>query len=104
MYIKAYCYAAVSEIKAIHIYDFDNTCELRRASSSVTNLMNIVFHSPLPNQKLWTGQTIGMLQSLEVFVNGSWWHDLNILGATGLGIEKEEPRAWEGWWNEQIVR
>ena len=65
--------------------------------------MNTVFHSPLPNQKLWTGQTVGMLQSLDVFANGSWWHDPNILAATGQGIEKEEPRAWEGWWNEQIV-
>ena len=21
----------------------------------------------------------------------------------GEGIEKEEPKAWEGWWNEQVV-
>ncbi|KAL8658942.1 MAG: hypothetical protein Q9226_000680, partial [Calogaya cf. arnoldii] len=62
-----------------------------------------VFMSPLPNPKLWTGQTIGSLQTQECFVNGGWWHDPHILGATGQGIEKEEPRSWDGWWNEQIV-
>jgi uncharacterized membrane protein YgcG len=36
-------------------------------------------------------------------VTGGWWHDSRILGATGEGVEKEEPRAWEGWWNESIV-
>ena len=60
--------------------------------------------SPLPNQKLWNGQTVGFLQTQECFVNGGWWHDPRILEATGQGIEKEEPKAWEGWWNEQIVR
>ncbi|CAK7568384.1 MAG: Protein-lysine N-methyltransferase efm5 [Sporothrix epigloea] len=34
---------------------------------------------------------------------GGWWHDVRILAATGAGQEKEEPRAWDGWWNEQIV-
>lgn len=38
-----------------------------------------------------------------MFVNGGWWHDSRILAATGEGIEKEEPRAWEGWWNEKVV-
>lgn len=38
-----------------------------------------------------------------MFVNGGWWHDSSILASTGEGVEKEEPRAWEGWWNEQIV-
>lgn len=60
--------------------------------------------SPLPNQKLWNGHTVGFLQTQECFVNGGWWHDQRILQATGQGIEKEEPKAWEGWWNEQIVR
>ena len=60
--------------------------------------------SPLPNQKLWSGSTVGFLQTQECFINGGWWHDPRILEATGEGIEKEEPRAWEGWWNEQIVR
>lgn len=78
---------AISEVKALHIYDFDNT----------------LFMSPLPNPKLWAGQTIGFLQSQECFVNGGWWHDPHILEATGQGIEKEEPNAWRGWWNEQIV-
>lgn len=77
----------VSQVKALHIYDFDNT----------------LFMSPLPNSKLWTGQTTGFLQTQECFVNGGWWHDPHILEATGQGIEKEELNAWNGWWNEQIV-
>ena len=63
-----------------------------------------VFCSPLPNRQVWTGPTIGQLQNQDVFVNGGWWHDSAILAATGEGEEKEEPRAWKGWWNEQIVR
>ncbi|KAJ5153122.1 uncharacterized protein N7482_009600 [Penicillium canariense] len=79
---------AVSQIKAIHVYDFDNT----------------LFLSPLPNPQLWNGSTIGFLQAWESFANGGWWHDPNILCATGRGMEAEEPRAWNGWWNEQILR
>lgn len=62
-----------------------------------------VFLSPLPNPQLWNGPSIGFLQAYESFANGGWWHDPNLLAATGDGMEKEEPRAWEGWWNEQIV-
>ncbi|KAH8668921.1 hypothetical protein BX600DRAFT_435433 [Xylariales sp. PMI_506] len=78
---------AVESIKAIHVYDFDNT----------------LFKTPLPNPKLWNGQTIGSLASPDIFINGGWWHDSSILGATGEGVEREEPRAWKGWWNEKIV-
>ncbi|CAL5866253.1 uncharacterized protein PFLUO_LOCUS460 [Penicillium psychrofluorescens] len=77
---------AVSDIRAIHVYDFDNT----------------LFLSPLPNPQLWNGQTIGFLQTQECFVNGGWWHDPNILSATGKGKDVEEARGWNGWWNEQI--
>lgn len=63
----------------------------------------IVFLSPLPNPQLWNGQTIGFLQTQECFVNGGWWHDPNILLATGKGKDVEEARGWNGWWNEQIV-
>ncbi|KAI9739706.1 MAG: hypothetical protein M1834_006425 [Cirrosporium novae-zelandiae] len=77
----------VSQIKHIHIYDFDNT----------------LFLSPLPSPKVWVGPTLGHLQSADGFTNGGWWHDSNILAATGEGIDKEEPRAWKGWWNETIV-
>ncbi|KAF2011684.1 hypothetical protein BU24DRAFT_426769 [Aaosphaeria arxii CBS 175.79] len=77
----------VSEIKGIHVYDFDNT----------------LFASPLPNKSLWNGPTFGTLASPDVFLNGGWWHDSSILAATGEGADKEEPRAWNGWWNEQIV-
>ncbi|KAL4897767.1 hypothetical protein BDV59DRAFT_168501 [Aspergillus ambiguus] len=79
---------AVSQIKAVHVYDFDNT----------------LFLSPLPNPQLWNGPTIGFLQAAESFVDGGWWHDPNILAATGEGVQKEELRAWEGWWNEHIVQ
>lgn len=57
----------------------------------------------MPNPKLWNGQSIGFLQTKETFATGGWWHDLRILAATGDGIEIEEPRAWDGWWNERIV-
>ncbi|OAA81828.1 hypothetical protein LEL_01373 [Akanthomyces lecanii RCEF 1005] len=78
---------AVDTISALHIYDFDNT----------------LFKTPLPNNTLWTGPTIGMLSKQDAFINSGWWHDNRILGATGRGIEQEEPRAWEGFWNEKIV-
>ncbi|EEH41027.2 hypothetical protein PAAG_03313 [Paracoccidioides lutzii Pb01] len=79
---------AVPQIKTIHVYDFDNT----------------LFSSPLPNPQLWNGPTIGFLSTYECFANGGWWHDPNILAATGQGIEAEEPGGWKGWWNEQIVQ
>ncbi|KAH5397064.1 hypothetical protein HBI32_197310 [Parastagonospora nodorum] len=77
----------VSDIKSIHVFDFDNT----------------LFASPLPNKQIWNSATLGQLGSPDMFVNGGWWHDANILSATGQGIEKEEQRGWEGWWNEHIV-
>lgn len=67
-------------------------------------MIPLVFLSPLPNPQLWHGSTIGHLQSETHFANGGWWHDPNILAATGKGAEVEEPRAWEGWWNDNIVR
>lgn len=76
---------------------------ISRNESRSTLLTLAVFQSPLPNPKLWHAQTIGHLQRPECFVNGGWWHDARILAATGQGLEKEEPRAWEGWWNEHIV-
>ncbi|KAK5060997.1 hypothetical protein LTR84_007538 [Exophiala bonariae] len=80
--------ADIASIKGIHIYDFDNT----------------LFSSPLPNPQVWQSQAIGMLQAYEVLAYGGWWHDSTILAATGQGIEKEEPRAWEGCWNETVVQ
>ncbi|KAI8631846.1 hypothetical protein F5Y19DRAFT_463033 [Xylariaceae sp. FL1651] len=78
---------AADRISTIHVYDFDNT----------------LFQTPLPNPKLWNGATLGRLGSPDIFVNGGWWHDSRILAATGDGVEREEPRAWSGWWNEKIV-
>jgi hypothetical protein len=63
-----------------------------------------VFQTPLANAQLWTPATLGLLHNEDFFVNGGWWHDNHILEATGQGMEKEELRAWEGWWNEDIVR
>ncbi|KFH40919.1 hypothetical protein ACRE_083750 [Hapsidospora chrysogenum ATCC 11550] len=77
----------VDKIRVLHIYDFDNT----------------LFKTPTPNPSLWLGQTIGSLANPDIFANGGWWHDNRILAATGEGVEKEEPRAWKGWWNEKIV-
>ncbi len=78
----------ISQVKALHVYDFDNT----------------LFKSPLPNAKLWSAETTGFLQTMECFANGGWWHDSGILEATGQGVEKEEPMGWKAWWNEQIVQ
>jgi hypothetical protein len=78
---------AKGDVKAIHIYDFDNT----------------LFKTPLPNPNIWNGYTIGQLSNPDIFVNGGWWHDSRILAATGEGHVKEEPRAWEGWWNEKVA-
>jgi HAD domain family 1 in Swiss Army Knife RNA repair proteins len=66
-------------------------------------LTGLVFFTPLPNPKLWTPQTVGFLSSEDYFANGGWWHDNHILEATGEGVQKEESRAWSGWWNEHIV-
>jgi len=65
--------------------------------------VRLVFASPLPNKQIWNSATLGQLGSPDMFVNGGWWHDASILSATGQGIDKEEKRAWEGWWNEHIV-
>ena len=46
---------------------------------------------------------MGLLATQEAFNNGGWWHDNRILAATGDGFDKEQPRAWKGWWNEKIV-
>ncbi|CAG8231693.1 unnamed protein product [Penicillium salamii] len=80
--------SAVSQIRAIHVYDFDNT----------------LFLSPLPNPQIWHGSSVGFLQTEDSFATGGWWHDPNILGATGKGLEAEEIRGWEGWWNDNILR
>ncbi|KAI1088596.1 hypothetical protein F5B19DRAFT_496247 [Rostrohypoxylon terebratum] len=77
----------VDAITTIHVYDFDNT----------------LFKTPLPNSKLWNTPTVGQLMSADIFINGGWWHDPRILSATGEGVETEEKRAWDGWWNEKIV-
>ncbi|KAK8175206.1 hypothetical protein IWX90DRAFT_483302 [Phyllosticta citrichinensis] len=78
----------VNQIKAIHLYDWDNT----------------LFATPLPSDRIWTPSTIGLLQSQDAFVyEGGWWHNPKILAATGEGIEKEEPRAWDGCWDEDVV-
>jgi hypothetical protein len=78
----------VSQIKSIHVYDFDNT----------------LFSSPLPNQQLWAFPTVSFLQTQDCFANGGWWHDPGILMATGHGADAEEIVAWQGWWNESIVQ
>ncbi|KAI0438658.1 hypothetical protein F4803DRAFT_85246 [Xylaria telfairii] len=78
---------SADKVSTIHVYDFDNT----------------LFQTPLPNPRLWNNVTLSRLGSPDIFVNGGWWHDSRILAATGDGVEREEPRAWSGWWNEKIV-
>lgn len=69
----------------------------------MSDVLGSVFSSPLPNPQLWAGPTVGYLQTIDCFTNGGWWHDPSILSATGDGLEKEEAKAWKGWWNEAIV-
>jgi len=57
----------------------------------------------MPNRQLWNGSTIGLLQGQDIFKDGGWWHDASLLSSIGEGLEKEEKKAWAGWWNEQIV-
>lgn len=52
---------------------------------------------------MWNTSTYGSLQSQDLLHNGGWWHNPDILAATGQGLAKEEARAWEGCWNEKIV-
>ncbi|KAF2155315.1 hypothetical protein K461DRAFT_292186 [Myriangium duriaei CBS 260.36] len=74
-------------ITEINVYDFDNT----------------LFRTPLPSRFVWEGPTIGLLQGQDIFTGGGWWHDPHILASVGGGIEKMEPTAWEGWWQEDVV-
>ena len=94
----------MATVKALHVYDFDNTRRWPPIGLDfvVANKL-AVFHTPLPNSKLWNGPSMGFLQSKDTFASGGWWHDARILAATGAGIEAEELRAWDGWWNERIV-
>lgn len=103
---------AADKIKALHVYDFDNTCRLPPQLAllllpdprlETPADCGTVFKTPLPNPALWSGPTIGMLANQDIFVNGGWWHDNRILAATGEGLHKEEPRAWNGWWNDKVV-
>jgi hypothetical protein len=32
------------------------------------------------------------------------WHDPRVLAATGAGVDREEPRAWKGYWNEALIK
>lgn len=47
---------------------------------------------------------MGFLKSEDTFANGGWFHDNRLLEATGKGMQKEELRAWHGWWNEDVVK
>lgn len=57
----------------------------------------------MPSRHLWDNGTIGKLQSQDFLYKGGWWHSPAVLEATGRGLVEEEPRAWEGFWNERIV-
>ena len=69
---------------------------------SMTKVL-VVFMSPLPNRQIWNTGTCGQLQAQDFLYQGGWWHSPNILASVGQGLEVEEPRAWDGCWNEKIV-
>ena len=103
--MKLTCVVASPSIKALHIYDFDST----RSSSNPPSWpiadckVSPVFRTPLPNQRIWSGPSTGMLSSEDTLAGGGWWHDSLVLASTGDGVEAEEQRAWERWWAEDIV-
>lgn len=78
---------AIAGITAIHIYDFDNT----------------LFITPSPNQELFTGPALEILQNPTLIHSGGWWQDPAFLKATGEGWDVEQKTAWQGWWNEDVV-
>lgn len=78
---------AATNITTIHIYDFDNT----------------LFVTPSGNHELFTGQALDLLYNPSGIAGGGWWQDTRFLKATGEGWDAEKARAWEGWWNEDVV-
>ncbi|PSK53882.1 hypothetical protein B9Z65_7688 [Elsinoe australis] len=78
---------SIDNISEVNVFDFDNT----------------LFRTPLPNPQIWDGRSIGILSTEEAFINGGWWHDNSLLSSLGGGIQVQEPKAWEGYWDEHIV-
>ncbi|KAF9276244.1 hypothetical protein BGZ68_010157 [Mortierella alpina] len=67
----------------VNVFDFDQT----------------LFRSPLPSPALWDPSFIGTLISWNDCGAG-WWHTPATLD---FGPEAEAS-AWEGWWNEDLVK
>ncbi|PNS21229.1 hypothetical protein CAC42_1008 [Sphaceloma murrayae] len=78
---------SVDNVSEVNVFDFDNT----------------LFCTPLPNPQIWDGRSIGLLSNEDALVNGGWWHDPAVLSALGGGVEVQESKAWEGYWDESIV-
>lgn len=76
-----------SHITKFHVYDFDNT----------------LFKSPAPNPLLFNEATVGMLTSAEHLATGGWWREVLVLRNLGDGFVEEQKKAWEGYWNEDVV-
>ena len=72
-------------------------------SMPLADQFSAVFKSPVPNVHLWDHDSCQLLKKPDCFTNGGWWQEPRILAAAGEGAETEEPRAWKGWWNEDIV-
>lgn len=77
----------VKPYTSIHVYDFDNT----------------LFITPGPNHALFTNKAIDILFNSQGIKGGGWWSDVRIFKATGTGWTLEKEKAWEGWWNEDVV-
>ncbi|KAJ2904117.1 hypothetical protein MKZ38_008835 [Zalerion maritima] len=102
----------VDSIRAIHVYDFDNTrlfpppqpsdaaATIHHVQIDVAEQLSIFFFPAYPSLT----QRFLLDFHPDMFVAGGWWHNNRFLSAVGDGIEKEESRGWEGWWNERVVK
>ncbi|SMN22044.1 similar to Saccharomyces cerevisiae YMR265C Putative protein of unknown function [Maudiozyma saulgeensis] len=74
----------VSQIKRLHIYDFDNT----------------LYKTPGPSRILYTNRTVGRLMSNETLTNGSWWDQPCFLEES---FKMCVASTKERFWNEKMI-
>ncbi|KAF9948677.1 hypothetical protein BGZ70_002093, partial [Mortierella alpina] len=75
--------STLTQPHTVNVFDFDQT----------------LFRSPLPNPALWDPSFIGSLISWNNCGAG-WWHTPATLDFGPAA----EASAWEGWWNEDLVK
>lgn len=79
---------AVSKIRKLHVYDFDNT----------------LFNSPGPNNTLYTKEMYNIIMSATHLYGGGWWNNPDILEQCAVLIEHYEKTDACQFWNPDIVK